>query len=177
MCIAPFRYPNVFFCAPEAVQQKCIEKMLAARGIIVSSGQMVDMRLLMTFANRIRRNGYKEKWVEQGSTGAKLCNLSQNARFRKTLNKMVPTLLKISMMWNFEKSKLLLGPEHFVVNGVPLVCGRPEVYMAVDPNVFIDMPYRRAAQMSGNMMLIAVVGTVLGAILFGTSHADVRLGD
>ena len=81
------------------------------------------------------------------------------------------------MICNFEKSKLLFGPEHFVVSGVPLFCGRPEVYMAVDPTVFIDMPCRRAAQMSGNMMHIAVVGTVLGAILFGTSHADVQLGD
>ena len=89
----------------------------------------------------------------------------------------MPILFKNAIIWNFQKSKLLLGLEHFVLNGVPLFSGRPEVHMAVDPNVFIDMPFRRAAQMSGNTMHIAVVGTVLGAFLFGTVHADVQLGD
>ena len=44
--------------------------------------------------------------------------------------------------------------------------------MAVDPNVFINMPYRPAAKTSRNMMHVSVVGTVLGTIMFGTSHTQ-----
>lgn len=168
--------PNIFFCAPQEVQNKCLGNMLAARGIAIEQHLIDDMRLVMTFACRQRRTGYKVKWVEQGLTGPKLCNISQNAWFRTKLDELMPTLLKNSMIWNFEINKLLLGPEHFVVNGAPIFCQGREGIMAIKPEVFVNMPYRRAAKVSGNMMHITVVGMVLGSILFGTTHADIMVG-
>ena len=165
---------NIFFCAQPEVQSVCLAQMLATRGIAVEQHQVInDMRLVISFANRQRRSAYKKKYLEQGSTGPKLCNLSQNASFRKKLDGMMPTLLKNSNIWNFELNKILLGPEHFIVNGAPIFCQGHEGITAMNPEVIVNMPYARAVKITGNMMHITVVGMVLGSILFGTSHADV----
>jgi hypothetical protein len=70
------------------------------------------------------------------------------------------------MIYNLKLKRLLCNSEHFVVNGVPLFCRNlPDELMAVPPAVFLDMGYPLARQLSGNMMNIPVVGSILGGML------------
>ena len=81
---------------------------------------------------------------------------------------VIPTLLKNTMLYNFTLKRFLCGPEHFCVNGVPLFADIDDDLMVVPPEMLLKLPIRRARQLSGSMMFIPVVGSVLGMLLLCT---------
>ena len=165
--------PTDFFCAPQPVVDMCLQQLLTARGLHTADGTIlstVSWKTTLSFAERQRLQDYTKMYEkEMGSTGT-LCNVANTAKYSRRLlgTYVIPTLLKNTMLYNFTLKRFLCGPEHFCVNGVPLFADIDDDLMVVPPEMLLKLPIRRARQLSGNMMSIPVVGSVLGMLLLCT---------
>ena len=75
----------------------------------------------------------------------------------------MPALLTKSVIYSFAAKRPLLACEHFVVHGIPLFRGSD----VVDDDLFLNLRQNAQRRLSGNQMVVQVVGTVIGLIMLG----------
>eukprot|EP00969_Alexandrium_andersonii_P318295 14059720-Alexandrium_andersonii.AAC.1 len=85
---------------------------------------------------------------------------------------VMPTLLRNSVMYHFGLKRMLVGAEAFAVNGVPVFADIPDELACVPPEVFCKMAFPVAKRLSGNMMNIPVVGSVIAVLVLATAPSD-----
>jgi hypothetical protein len=169
---------TIFFCAPEDVVESTLRNALRSRGLVPPADGVTKMswQMVLGFGARQRLKGYKEL-RSIGKAGI-ICNLSNNSSYSSACNDMVPTLLKNSFMYHLLLKRPLLPVEHFAVNGVPLFLQDcDEDLIAVPQGVFLSMTPSCARALSGNMMNIPVVGSIIAAVLLAHTFKGELLTD
>ena len=117
--------------------------------------------------------GLKKRWLQykklhdetiaSGSGGhAAICNLAWNRKMGSPRS-LMPALLTKSVIYSFAAKRPLLACEHFVVHGIPLFRGSD----VVDDDLFLNLPQNAQRRLSGNQMVVQVVGTVIGLAMLG----------
>ena len=159
--------PDVFFCAPEDAQQTCLAELLRRRGLVAPrQSWQATWKLALSFSDRQRLREYIKKYKE-GLPGC-LCDVSQNYKWIRSLSQLCfPTLVTNSIIYNLMSERLLVAPEYFAVNGVPVFAGYDDgdEVMLLPESTFSSFSFKTSRRLSGNMMSIPVVGSVIGTML------------
>ena len=161
---------DAYFCVPEGVAQKYCVDMLRQRLDHIPPDMKVNSIAALSFGNQQRLRGYQVVWEAQAAQDlmqqAALCNVTNTVDVAKHMSIVVPTLMKNSIVYNWRLGRLMTCPEASAVSGVPLFLpDDSEVPMLIPKELFLEMTPGVARHLAGNMMHIAVVGSLACMLL------------
>ena len=162
---------GMFLCAPQPVLDSALKAMFAKSRLQVPEEGLrnFNMLSLLSFSVRQRLAQFRKAWAEDNpdpqSAKEALSDISQNFGLWKPFHEWMPTLKKNTVVVSLKQKRFMIPLEHFCVNGLPLFCDIDEDSVAIPLQVFLNTSESQAQCRAGNMMHLAVVGSILELVL------------
>ena len=165
--------------APAAEIQNYTSKLAAKRGLPAtrrSQRSWTNFQVLspaMKAAVRAHEEHCKENFESEDSsqpTPSILVNLSQRPTYFQSTPKIVPALLRSSLLWSIQQKRLVNPLEYFEIQGHNIFDN--DSSQCSFTNVLRELSDRKVRQLAGNSMHLRAVGTVTMYAMACSQRAD-----
>ena len=165
-CTTELKADDYFVAPPDALARFRAE-LMRDRGFLLPPGVTRikwDVLLPRHYRARLRRwrNFLRIRNIDVDDPQAYVCDIQHNPEYvgRAALQTM-PALQRTSYLYNLKRKRVLIPMEHFIVNGLPVFSHHSPVPLSWVESLSGD----EVRGLAGNMMHVAVVGSLLGYIV------------